>query len=55
MVPEFPVLRGWQGRQPTVSARVMCVKGRDSSVVLGAKVRLQRGSDPGAGSGRVRS
>lgn len=33
----------------------MCVKGRDSSVVLGAKVRLQRGGDPGAASRRVRS
>lgn len=30
-------------------------RGRDSSVVLGAKVRLQEGADPGAGSGRVRS
>ena len=33
MVPEFPVLRGWQGRQATVSARVTCLQGQGEGFI----------------------
>lgn len=51
MVPEFPELSSWQVRQRTEHADNVCPGslGKDSSVVLGAKVSLQRESVIGAG------